>query len=279
MSASAPAPASSGRLRTRSQSCGFSISSSPGPSSGVVLALRIALPLLRHQDPPQVGMIHDIDAELVVDLALQPVGGGPELRHRLDRILLADPHLDAQPVPEPGRVQAVDHVEALLARRPVGGGHVRAVVEQGRGVVLEEPHHVEKPIHGDDDRPVADPVGDLLNRARYAALNGGHRLRQLHAVRRGLILGGLGGLRRRLRLRLGPRLGRGLPGRSLGGGLGGCGGLTGGGRGLLRDLRPGLRGLRPGIGAVPPRLRLGFVRHLSDPACRQAQSRAPLRHA
>ena len=223
-------------------------------------------------------MIHDVDAELIVDLAFQPVRRRPQRRHRLDGILLADPHLDAQAMTKPRRVQAVDHVEPLLARRPVGGGHVRAVVERRSRVVLQEPHDVEQAIRGDDDRPVSDPERNLLHRARDAVPDGGHHSRRLRAFRRSLILGRLWRFGRRLRLGLWPR-----PGRN--GGLGG-GGFPGSARvGCLRGrllhviLGPG-GSLRRPVGAAPSRLRFGFVRHEpGSSSCPQAQSSAPLRHA
>ena len=43
----------------------------------VVLALRVPLPLVRHQDPPQVRMAGEPDPEHVERLALEPVGGRP----------------------------------------------------------------------------------------------------------------------------------------------------------------------------------------------------------
>src|ERR1017187_3300685 len=42
--------------------------------NGVVLAQRIALPFLGHQDAPQIGVAGELDAEHVEYLALQPIG-------------------------------------------------------------------------------------------------------------------------------------------------------------------------------------------------------------
>ena len=52
----------------------------------VVLAQREALPLVRQQDALQVGMAGELDAEHVVDFALQPVGRGPDAHHARRRI-------------------------------------------------------------------------------------------------------------------------------------------------------------------------------------------------
>src|SRR5262245_56219656 len=72
----------------------------------IVLALRTSLPVLGHQDAPSIGMADEADAEHVVDLALEPVGGGPHRRHRCERRVLADLHLHAHAVSMPRGVEA-----------------------------------------------------------------------------------------------------------------------------------------------------------------------------
>ena len=47
-------------------------------SERIVLPQREGRELLGHQDAPQVGMAGEADAEHVEDLALHPVGPGPE---------------------------------------------------------------------------------------------------------------------------------------------------------------------------------------------------------
>src|SRR6185295_282460 len=49
---------------------------------GVVLPERIALPVVREEDAPQVGMTLENDPEHVVALALHPVGASIERGHR-----------------------------------------------------------------------------------------------------------------------------------------------------------------------------------------------------
>src|SRR5258708_6620026 len=55
----------------------------------IVLTLGKPLPVVRHQNPPAIGMARDVHAEHVVHLALEPVGGGPDGRHRRHRRELA----------------------------------------------------------------------------------------------------------------------------------------------------------------------------------------------
>src|SRR5688572_20075253 len=63
---------------------------------GVVLAERVADPVLRHEDPGQVGMVLEADAEHVEDLSLHRLGAGMDVEQRRhDRVVLGD--LDPQP--------------------------------------------------------------------------------------------------------------------------------------------------------------------------------------
>ena len=51
----------------------------------IVLAQRMALPVLRHQQPPQIRMAVEDDAEQIPDFALEPVGGRPHADDRRRR--------------------------------------------------------------------------------------------------------------------------------------------------------------------------------------------------
>ena len=51
----------------------------------VVLAQRVALPVLRHQDAGQVGVVGERDAEHVVHLALHRLGAGMDVEQRRQR--------------------------------------------------------------------------------------------------------------------------------------------------------------------------------------------------
>jgi hypothetical protein len=45
------------------------------------MALRV---VLRHQNPAKIRVIHELDAEQVVDLTLEPIRGVPKLNHAVD---------------------------------------------------------------------------------------------------------------------------------------------------------------------------------------------------
>ena len=68
----------------------------------VIFPERIAfVPILRQENAPEIGMTREIDAEHVVALALQPVGGCPEVGRGRDAVAAferIDAALDAQPV-------------------------------------------------------------------------------------------------------------------------------------------------------------------------------------
>src|SRR3954451_22359562 len=110
------------------------------PPHGVVLAQRMTLPVLRHEDAGQVWVGLEDDPEHVVDLALHGVRAGPEVEQRR-HAGIAVRYLGAEPQPP-----AADHVdqrdddlEALAAyairHRPprmsqvVDRGHVGAQLE------------------------------------------------------------------------------------------------------------------------------------------------------
>src|SRR6266487_6094346 len=91
-----------------------------GALERVVLSLRKALPVLRHQDPPAIRVSGEVHAEQIPHLALEPVGRRPHRGGRRNRLVLGHPDLDADPMPQTRRVQTVHDVEPPLgARRPV----------------------------------------------------------------------------------------------------------------------------------------------------------------
>src|SRR3954469_8455351 len=102
-----------------------------GALQRIVLALREPLPVVGHQDPAPIGMAGEIDAEHVVDLALEPVGGRPDAGDGGHGGVLAGADLDPHTMAVARRVEAVDEIEPpLFARRPVDGGDVGAEVER-----------------------------------------------------------------------------------------------------------------------------------------------------
>src|SRR6185503_6931189 len=56
------------------------------PFERIVLPLRKALPVVRHQDAPPIGVAGEVHPEHVVHLALQPVCGEPLSAHRRHRL-------------------------------------------------------------------------------------------------------------------------------------------------------------------------------------------------
>ena len=104
----------------------------------IVLPERIGGEFLGHQDPPQVGMPGESDAEHVKNLALHPVGPRPERDGRgerrigvvdarlddqaLERVEVPQDVVDLEPRPGPagiaqvvGRPQLGEQIEAALA--------------------------------------------------------------------------------------------------------------------------------------------------------------------
>src|SRR4051812_49445245 len=73
----------------------------------------MALPVVLHQDPPEVRVAHDPDAHHVPGLALVPVGGRPDLHDARDRLVLVEPSLDAHAAAARDAQQVVVHREAL----------------------------------------------------------------------------------------------------------------------------------------------------------------------
>src|SRR5438270_8218349 len=95
----------------------------------IVLAQRMALPVVGHEDACEIGMALEDDPEHVVDLALHGLGAGEELEERWQHgvgLGHLGPHPDALAVLH--RQQRYRHLEALgrHARReePVGGEQV-----------------------------------------------------------------------------------------------------------------------------------------------------------
>src|SRR5262249_19304940 len=92
-----------------------------GTFERIVLPLRIALPVFRHQNAAAIGMSFEVDAEHVEHFAFEPVRGRPDARHGRHRCVLADLDLHADAMPVARRVEHVDDIEpALGTRRPVG---------------------------------------------------------------------------------------------------------------------------------------------------------------
>ena len=85
------------------------------PLHRIVLAERMGGEFLGQEDPPQIGMPVEADAEHVPDLALHPVRPLPEPHHRGDhRIGIVDEGPHGQPFAGFDRSQQIDQSVAML---------------------------------------------------------------------------------------------------------------------------------------------------------------------
>src|SRR3989304_2073152 len=83
----------------------------------VILAQRMPLPIRRHEQPAQIRVAREADAEHVENLALVPVGAGEDLHHtRHARRVAREVEEQSQAEAFFERVQLVDHGEAGLIR-------------------------------------------------------------------------------------------------------------------------------------------------------------------
>ena len=141
------------------------------PAQGEVLPQRVSLGVgLPHQDPAQVGMPGEDDAEHVEHLPLQPIGAAPEIDHRahLERPGLVERDLDPQIGPAGQRAQLVDDLERALRVAILHRGDVREVVvalgrrvlEPGQDVVAPLAARVDDGAAAGGERP-ADRVAEF----------------------------------------------------------------------------------------------------------------------
>src|ERR1051326_7209121 len=92
--------------------------------NSVVLAQRIALPLLRQQNPFHIGMSRKLDAEHVEDFALQPIGGEVDIYRRLRLVSIGDIGLHAHALVASEAIHDVNQVESLGTLGPIDGRNV-----------------------------------------------------------------------------------------------------------------------------------------------------------
>src|SRR5215831_10965070 len=93
----------------------------------VVLAERIALPLVGQKDARQVRMSSKNDPKHVERFALQPIGCRPNLGNARDRLAIASPSLHPQALILCEGIKVEHQVEALFALGPI---HCRQVGKQ-----------------------------------------------------------------------------------------------------------------------------------------------------
>ena len=160
-----------------------------GAAGRVLLAQRVPVPPRRHEQPVQVVVAGDADAEHVPELALVPVGGGPHAGHALHlRRLLGQRHLEAHVgVPAVGD-EVVEDAEGgvghALAVQPLALVHAAEVVEHRErlgGLLAQVPKHLGRAAGRDPggrdavlglllhELQVGEPLVQLAQHRRLAA--------------------------------------------------------------------------------------------------------------
>src|SRR4051812_36466955 len=108
----------------------------------IVLPERIALPVLGHQQPPRIRMAIEHDAEEIPDLALEPIGSGPDSADRRDvRVGVGQPHFHADPPAVRERDEHVDQLEPRFARIVIRRGQLG---EKGELQLLPVPEQARR---------------------------------------------------------------------------------------------------------------------------------------
>ena len=137
------------------------------PLERVVLAQRVPLELVVHEEAPQVGVVREADPVHVEAVALEPVGpaaDGRDARH--DGIRLRHLHPQANAPVVPRRVEVVDDLEARLARlleaEQVDGRDVRQEVVAQVRLGLQEAKDVDQrvPAHPDRELPAVAAMAE-----------------------------------------------------------------------------------------------------------------------
>ena len=118
-----------------------------GGAADMLLAQRVPLPVVGHEDAPQIRMTLEIDAEHVEDLALVPVGRGPNVGQRRRRRHLSmqwhlDPHISGVVVGHQMVNQGEIVVRAFATGALVDCGQVLEPTVFRRCLLLEEAQQV-----------------------------------------------------------------------------------------------------------------------------------------
>src|ERR1700722_1448292 len=88
----------------------------------VILAQRVALPFVGHQNARQVRMAFEDDSKHVVAFAFQPICSGPDFADAWDRLIFASMCFQAETLVLGERIQNQNYVESFFAFGPVDGG-------------------------------------------------------------------------------------------------------------------------------------------------------------
>ena len=136
----------------------------PGPI--VIFAQRVADELVMAQDPFQVRMAVEADAEHVPALALGPIRRLPQIVHAVEaRVGFGDRNTQPQAPAVPQRIQLVDDLEPLHAVaqcQTIDRGQIHQHVEAQLGIVAQRAQHAPRriPAHHEDDVAQRRRFGD-----------------------------------------------------------------------------------------------------------------------
>ena len=105
---------------------------------GKVLSQGVPLEVLRQQDPSEIGVVAEPDAEQIEALPLVPVGRLPDGHDGVDdRVLSPEGDLDPETVAVPQRKEVVDHQEAGARGVPVNAAQIGQEIE-GEALFIAE---------------------------------------------------------------------------------------------------------------------------------------------
>src|SRR5438093_2350423 len=140
----------------------------------IVLAQRIALPVLRHQQPSRIGVSVEDDAEEIPDFALEPVRSGPDTAYRRDvRVAAGDLDLDSHARSMRNRNQDVQELETGFARPEIDGDYVGQQLEPEVRVVAQLARDRHELVAQHQNRRVnVDARCGLDPNARHTSLDG-----------------------------------------------------------------------------------------------------------
>src|SRR5262245_36235090 len=96
---------------------------------GIVLALRMSFPIVRHEQAPKIRMTVEHNAEHVPDFAFEPASRRPDTLDSRYRRIGGRPDFEAEAEPIGNRQQVVDDFEAGVARKIIGGRHFDEHIE------------------------------------------------------------------------------------------------------------------------------------------------------
>ena len=142
----------------------------------IVLAKRVALPVLGHQQPTRIRMAVEHDAEQIPHLSLEPVGRRPDAAHGADvRVVAVQPHLEPESLPVLDRDQHVDQLEPRLTRPEVDRGQLGEKIEAEVRALAKRPRDGRQLVARHVDRRSAGRGSPSARAVRRAHPPGGMR--------------------------------------------------------------------------------------------------------